>query len=266
MSSAQGLSFLAKKRTNMKNTTNQMTLSFDRNVTTRYNNGMFVKLFSQILDSSIADNRKLRHFFTDLLLCADADGCVMMTDAAISRRTGAPMDEVEWGLAELSKPDPRSKTPDHEGRRIERVEGHGYGWKILNYEMYRSLRDAEQMRAAGRERSRRHREKPNACNAMQKQNAEGEEEADIKSWKPSPEQIEVASWFGRKPTTVWSKRELKAWSEMTVWFKFEGDDWDALRWYYTQSGCDYIRKDLGTLLNNWSGEIDRAKQYDPSKK
>lgn len=86
------------------------------------------------------------------------------------------------------------------------------------------------------------------------------------TWKPSPEQIEVASWFGRKPTTVWSKRELKAWSEMTVWFKFEGDDWDALRWYYKESGCDYIRKDLGTLLNNWSGEIDRAKQYDPSKK
>lgn len=50
------------KRTNMKNTTDQMTLSIDCNVTARYNNGMFVKLFSQILDSSIADNRKLRHF------------------------------------------------------------------------------------------------------------------------------------------------------------------------------------------------------------
>ena len=83
------------------------------------------------------------------------------------------MEEVEWGLAELSKPDPRSKTPDHDGRRIERVDGHGYGWKILNYEMYRSLRDAEQMRATNRERQRRHREKHNGCHAMQKEAGEG---------------------------------------------------------------------------------------------
>lgn len=86
------------------------------------------------------------------------------------------------------------------------------------------------------------------------------------TWDPSLEQIEVASWFSRRPTTVWNAKELKAWKEITKTFEFSGDDWDALRWYYKESGCDYIRKDLGTLLNNWSGEIDRAKQYDPSKK
>ena len=248
----------------------QLNFSLAGNVTSRYNNGMFVKLFTQILDSSIADNRKLRHFFTDLLLCADADGCVMMTDAAISRRTGAPMEEVEWGLAELSKPDPRSKTPDYDGRRIERVDGHGYGWKILNYEMYRSLRDAEQMRATNRERQRRHREKHNGCHAMQKEEVEAEEDAEAnkygKGWHPSPEQIEVCSWFNRRPTTIWSPQEQRKWREVVANFKFEGDDWEALRWYYAKSGCPYLRKDLVTLLNNWNGEVDRAKQYDPSKK
>ena len=73
---------------------------------------MFVKLFNQILDSSIADDRRLRHFFTDILLCCDAQGYVMMTEAAISRRIGTTIEEVTWGLAELMKPDPRSKTPD----------------------------------------------------------------------------------------------------------------------------------------------------------
>ena len=118
---------------------------------------MFVKLFNQILDSSIADDRRLRHFFTDILLCSDAQGYVMMTEAAISRRIGTTIEEVTWGLAELMKPDPRSKTPDHEGRRIEAVEGSGYGWRVINFETYKSLRSNEDMRDKTKERVRKFR-------------------------------------------------------------------------------------------------------------
>lgn len=81
-------------------------------------------------------------------------------------------------------------------------------------------------------------------------------------WNPSPEMLEVASWFGRRPKTVWSKSEMKAWKSIISWFEFDGDDWDALRWYYTKSGCRFLRRDIGTLLNNWQSEIDRAKNYD----
>lgn len=129
---------------------------------------MFVKLFTQILDSSIADNRRLRHFFTDLLLCADCKGYVMMTTSAIARRTGAELEEVEWGLSELSKPDPHSKTPDFDGRRIEVVDDQGYGWRILNYETYRSMRDADQLRDAAKERAQRYRDKKKAEKAAAK--------------------------------------------------------------------------------------------------
>lgn len=120
---------------------------------------MYVKLYSQILDSSIADNRKLRHFFTDLLLCSDRDGNVLMTDEAIARRTRAPIEEVRWGLQELQKPEARSLTPAHEGRRIIPLEGHGYGWKIVNYETYRDYKSAAQMRADTAERVRRFRQR-----------------------------------------------------------------------------------------------------------
>lgn len=119
---------------------------------------MFVKLFTQILDSSIADDRRLRHFFTDLLLCADPKGYVMMTESAIARRIGTTLEEVEWGIAELEKPDPRSKTPDMEGRRIERLEGTGYGWRIINFEAYKFLKSADEMREKTKERVRKHRE------------------------------------------------------------------------------------------------------------
>jgi len=128
---------------------------------------MFVKLFTQILDSSLADNRRLRHFFTDLLLCADVKGYIIMTESAIARRIGASMEEVTWGIGELLKPDPRSKSQEANGARIEALEGQGYGWRVVNYEHYRTLRDANQLREATKERVRRHRERNpvTPCNA-----------------------------------------------------------------------------------------------------
>ena len=85
------------------------------------------------------------------------------------------------------------------------------------------------------------------------------------AWNPSPEQIEVASWFSRKPTTEWSKKEKSAWLPIDTLFDFTSDEWKALRFYY-RSGCKYCHQDLQTLLNNWNGEIDRAKKYDPDSK
>ena len=80
----------------------------------------------------------------------------------------------------------------------------------------------------------------------------------------SPEQIEIGSWFGRRPTTAWSEKELKAWAKVPR--PIDPDDWQALRWFYTQSGCGYLRRDILTLLNNWTGEIDRAKNFTPDAK
>ena len=86
------------------------------------------------------------------------------------------------------------------------------------------------------------------------------------SWNPTPQMLEVASWYNRRPTTVWSKKEMRAWKEIASWFKFEGDEWNALKWLYTRSGSTYCRKDLCTLLNNWQGEIDRAINFVEQKK
>lgn len=123
-----------------------------------HSEAMYVKLYNQILDSSLADNRKLRHFFTDLLLCSDPDGNVIMTKEAIRNRIRATLEEVEWGIEELMKPDAVSLTPDHDGRRIIPLEGHGYGWKIINYSIYRDYKSAQQMREASAERVRKWRE------------------------------------------------------------------------------------------------------------
>lgn len=120
---------------------------------------MYVKIYSHILDSSLADNRRLRHFFMDLLLLSDPDGNIIMTPGAIQSRIRSTLDEVQWGLEELQKPDKHSRNLESDGRRIVPLEGHGYGWRIVNYKAYRDYKSAKELREASAERVRRWREK-----------------------------------------------------------------------------------------------------------
>lgn len=121
---------------------------------------MYVKVFSQIFDSSIAESYELRHFFEDMLKLADSDGVVDMTQEAISRRINLPLDRVMWGISELLKPDERSRSGLEDGRRIIPLDSHrNWGWVVVNYKHYRDLRDEEARRAYFRDAKRKAREK-----------------------------------------------------------------------------------------------------------
>jgi hypothetical protein len=120
---------------------------------------MFVKVFSQIFDSSIAENYELRHFFEDMLKLADIDGVVDMTPEAIHRRINLPLVKVISFIADLSKPDEKSRSPEHEGRRIIPLDSHrDWGWIVVNYQHYRMLRDEDARRAYFRDAKRKQRE------------------------------------------------------------------------------------------------------------
>ena len=134
--------------------------------------GMFVKVFSQIFDSSIAENYELRHFFEDMLKLADVDGVVDMTPEAIHRRINLPLEKVQKYLVELGKPDAKSRSPENKGRRIVPLDSHrDWGWIITNYGHYRQLRDEEARRAYFRDAKRR--------------------ERSLKSGKPLPGEVEA---------------------------------------------------------------------------
>ena len=124
---------------------------------------MFVKVFEQILDSSIAVNYELRHFFEDMLKLSDATGVVDITPEAIARRINLPIEKVVAFLDELGKPDAKSRSPEHEGRRIVPLDSHrDWGWIIVNYEHYRSIRSQEERRFYNRDAQRRSRAKKTA--------------------------------------------------------------------------------------------------------
>lgn len=80
------------------------------------------------------------------------------------------------------------------------------------------------------------------------------------AWSPTETQLRVAGWFRRRESTPWSERERKAWRGIVT----TDSDLDLLEGYYTAeipSRSDYRRRDLLTLLNNWTGEIDRARRF-----
>lgn len=76
-----------------------------------------------------------------------------------------------------------------------------------------------------------------------------------KPWTPTPEQTTVGQYFNRRPTTRWTDKELRAWKSIQP---IDPADLELMTWYYTKSGHKFLRQDLQTLLNNWTGELDRA--------
>jgi hypothetical protein len=63
-------------------------------------------------------------------------------------------EEADDAILAFTSPDPKSRTPDNEGRRIERVSG---GFKILNYFQYRDIRTPEQKNAYMRDYMKKYR-------------------------------------------------------------------------------------------------------------
>jgi hypothetical protein len=118
---------------------------------------LYARVFTQILDSSLAEDWQARHVFEDMLKLAD-DGVLDMTRQAFVRRTNVPLEIVERVIAVLESPDPASRDAAEDGRRIVRLDDHrDWGWRIVNAEKYAAIRTAQDQREKTAERARRYR-------------------------------------------------------------------------------------------------------------
>lgn len=110
---------------------------------------MYGKLFEQMYRGTLAKKGPWQALITfqQLIILADKDGVVDMTDDAISRITTIPLQIIQEGLQELIKPDPGSRNPAEEGRRIVLLSDHrDWGWRIVNYAVYNKIRSEEERR------------------------------------------------------------------------------------------------------------------------
>jgi len=116
---------------------------------------MFGKIFSSMYDGTLADSWQALVTFQQMIVLCNADGVVDMTPAAISRKTGIPIEVITEGISVLECPDVSSRTPDEDGRRIMRLDNHrDWGWFIVNHTKYRDMANTSEKRARDAERKR----------------------------------------------------------------------------------------------------------------
>lgn len=113
----------------------------------------FVKLYGTILTSSIwLEPHSTLRVWIAMLATADEHGIVSASVGGLAHVSRVRKAECAKALETFLAPDEDSRTPDNDGRRIERVDG---GWLILNHRKYRDLRTSKQVVDAERIRDKR---------------------------------------------------------------------------------------------------------------
>lgn len=108
----------------------------------------FTKLFSSITESTIwCEPDRTRLVWICMLAMADQHGRVWASVPGLANRARVPLEDAQIALDAFLSPDPYSRTPDNEGRRIEAIDG---GWRLLNHEKYRAIRDEESIKESKR--------------------------------------------------------------------------------------------------------------------
>lgn len=254
----------------------------------------FTKLFSCILDSTIwQEPPQTKILWITMLAMSDRNGEVHASVPGLAKRAGITLEECERGIACLMAPDPYSRTKDHDGRRVGTIDG---GWALLNHAKYRALLSAEERREYNRQKQAEHRankkasaivndsQSPSALSAHTEAEAEADKntplppkggdlpllaqpvdkpEASAPPKAKGPLLLRAERIFHRRESTPLTRGESRAManSRAAIEATTEGD-WQALeRFYAAPQSQTYARKDLSALLNNWNGEIDRAKAW-----
>ena len=121
---------------------------------------MYGKIFQSMYDGTISVNWKALVTFQQMIVLSDSKGIIDITPPALSKRTSIPIDIIEEGIDYLSKPDPYSRSQEHEGRRIILIDEHRpWGWIIVNHEYYRNLASIDDKREKARIRKQKQRAK-----------------------------------------------------------------------------------------------------------
>jgi hypothetical protein len=115
----------------------------------------YTKLFGSILDSTVwQESKECRLVWITMLAMKNRAQIVEASVPGLAKRAGVTIEECEAALVRLLSPDAYSRTKDHDGRRIEVVDG---GWFVLNGAKYREKMSVEELRAYKAAKAREYR-------------------------------------------------------------------------------------------------------------
>jgi hypothetical protein len=136
----------------------------------------YTKLFSSIIASSVwQEPPETKLVWITLIAMKDVNGEVMASLPGLAHLAGVPLEAAQKAIDTFLAPDPYSRTPDHEGRRIEAISG---GWKILNHDLYRGMRNDVERKAYKAEKQREYRKKASRGQCVDKLSTRGQ------TWTP----------------------------------------------------------------------------------
>ena len=125
----------------------------------------YTKLFHKILASSIWDeDDKTRIVWITMLAMTDENGEIVATERKVARDARVDLESCMVALGKFMAPDVNSTSPEHEGRRLERIDG---GWRMLNHGKYLKMMDLESRRAYNRKKQAEFRSRDKMINREQ---------------------------------------------------------------------------------------------------
>ena len=156
----------------------------------------YTKLFSSIVASTIwREDVATKVVWVTMLAMKNERHIVEGSVPGLAHLAGVSIEECEASLRKLKESDPYSRNQDHEGRRIEPVDG---GWLILNGEYYRKKMSQDERREYQRVKQAQYR-------------LEKAVKPDKGAVKSAPEQ--------KFPDNLCSEAFKRAWDEWVVFLK-----------------------------------------------
>lgn len=220
----------------------------------------FCLLWSKTLQSSLWLNgtKEDKLLWFTILMMKDKNGMVACSLLGLVDQSKLSRSECEVSLAKFLAPDKDDTSGVDEGRKLRKVQG---GWQVVNHDNYRFSTEAKREfeRLKKQEERARSKHEPAPEHENSKSPARSAEPAESgRRWENGQEtrRLEICKWFKRRPDTEWNKKEKVAF--MAVVPKTPDDEFALLSARY-QSGDPYLRREILTLLNNWAGEIDKAR-------
>ena len=114
---------------------------------------MYAKIFDSMYEGTLYGHWEAIVTLQQMLVLCDPVGVIDMTPQAIAGKTSIPIEIILKGIEVLTSPDPHSRTPGEDGRRIATIDEHRpWGWYIVNHAKYQRLKSAEEKREADRVR------------------------------------------------------------------------------------------------------------------
>lgn len=203
---------------------------------------VYAKVFRSLWDGTLGPDWQTWSVFVFLLAHSDPDGFVEMTPASISARSGIPIATVRSAIIKLESPDHDSRSTEHEGRRLERIDEHrSWGWRIVNYLKYRELRDMDDRRQQNREAQARRRASARVSQS-QPTSADVSQRGPIQKemvcippdkTRTTPESEHFTAFYEAYPRKMKRPDALKAWKQM---------------------GCDALVTEVAAGLQRWRVE------------